>query len=576
MRQDARKSAWAGSCNAPGYLVRGRRARQGARASHAGFNRMLCAPAPAPIVNIANAGWDRFTKARGNGTFLGFNFASDESPPSERRFCGLRFQVTHVYIVYTKPKTDWDNEEFLRKCPIVVDRFLCDLMHCPGKTGADVFTIVQKQFNAKGLYAHECCSGVGDGGGENEGSSGVHSVMETANPSYVRRRCFGHFPWRVADQGITAMGETMAATQSLCVYLRDGITWSRLKGIATQTPEMGGLALMQEGTPEYNRFFTKAPPNIMEDRPETASEFLKWLVPREKILARLVTHDVDQRSLRLQQARTAVETLNNRDHMLKRMVCQVLVAKGLFMYFYCKKNPHIAFKTTFSDLLSKASTVVTNLTVDEDFFHSAPFTREDVLAKGITANDLLSMTWVELLLRMRDDIDEGERQANMEELLKFHSAVSLRMASHMKLTASNMERTPWLMARILCPDPIRAVEGANEFFEHLIRRTEEQLTAFERAIMHDDELRIQLEQFKDQPGEPHTWVCVWQRNGQYAKLFTFLAVRFGGAPDSVLQCEGPTFPSHSRDKLVSNPNSSKLIKCSQSSSSYVCSCLKFR
>ncbi len=37
-------------------------------------------------------------EARANGTFCGFSFASDESPPSENRFAGLRFQVTYVYI----------------------------------------------------------------------------------------------------------------------------------------------------------------------------------------------------------------------------------------------------------------------------------------------------------------------------------------------------------------------------------------------------------------------------------------------------------------------------------------------
>ena len=440
--------------------------------------------------------------------------------------------MTHVYIVYVKPEAEWDSEEFLENCPVQVDRFLCDLMHCPGKTGVDVFGIVQRQFNAKGLYLHECMSGVGDGGGENEGSAGIHSIIETENASYVRRRCFGHFPWRVADQGLLAMGETMTSTNSLCVYLREGITWTRLKAVATQPLEHGGLNIMAEGDAEYVRFFSRAPPNILEDRPETASEFLKWLV----------AHDVDQRSLRSPSSRTAVETLGQRDDFLKRRLCQVVIEKGLFMYYYCKEHTHIAFKTTFADLIGRASTIVTSLAADDDFFRSFYLTRDEVLARGITQHQLDTMNWVELVMRTADGMTDAEFTNTVDAMLRFQSLVAFKMASHMQLTANNMERAPWIAARILCNDPIRAVEGANEFFEHIIRRTDARMTAFERSFMADDELRIQLEDFKDQQGEPHTWKCVWQRGGRYAKLFKFLIARFGGAPDSVLQCEGATVP----------------------------------
>ena len=40
---------------------------------------------------------NRITRMREEGTFLGLGFASDESPPSQVRFKGLRFQVALAY-----------------------------------------------------------------------------------------------------------------------------------------------------------------------------------------------------------------------------------------------------------------------------------------------------------------------------------------------------------------------------------------------------------------------------------------------------------------------------------------------
>ena len=46
---------------------------------------------------------DRWTsdwifQAREKGTFAGFGFATDESPPNAPRFRGLRFQITVLYL----------------------------------------------------------------------------------------------------------------------------------------------------------------------------------------------------------------------------------------------------------------------------------------------------------------------------------------------------------------------------------------------------------------------------------------------------------------------------------------------
>ena len=134
-----------------------------------------------------------------------------------------------------------------------------------------------------GVTKADIFGGTGDGGGENEGAAGIHSRLEAANPSYVRRRCFGHLPWRVADAGIKAIPHTKA-TEAINTYLRDGVTWTRLKSLAMQTTREGGAGLRMS-VRSIEEFFGKAPVQLIPDRPECMVLFLSWLLPRSEKLA---------------------------------------------------------------------------------------------------------------------------------------------------------------------------------------------------------------------------------------------------------------------------------------------------
>ena len=107
-----------------------------------------------------------------------------------------------------------------------VSRYLCDIVHAPGKTGSDLITYLDKQWDRLGINRFECVNGVGDGGGENEGFNGLHNLLETTRGDYVRRRCFGHLPWRVADACLDAQGSDYTKVKHIMTYLRDGTTWS--------------------------------------------------------------------------------------------------------------------------------------------------------------------------------------------------------------------------------------------------------------------------------------------------------------------------------------------------------------
>ena len=138
-------------------------------------------------------------KKREQGTLAGVTIATDESPPKQPRFGGLRFQITVLYVGTYRSLADW---EVLDDPPITRTSVLGDIMHCSGKKGKDVWGILEKQLLRLGLSTHDVVAGVGDGGGENEGETGIHHSFEEENNGYVRRRCLPHIAWRAADQAI--------------------------------------------------------------------------------------------------------------------------------------------------------------------------------------------------------------------------------------------------------------------------------------------------------------------------------------------------------------------------------------
>ncbi len=150
---------------------------------------------------------DRYTAARtaemrDAGTLNGFAFTSDESPPSANRYCGLRFQITYVYIPIFKAPSEW--ERHTDTFPFNLERHLTDIVHCPSKRGDDVLKVMEKQWFTKGLTRWDAQNGTGDRGGENMGKAGIHSIMEASNESYTGKICCAHLSWRVCDAGIRA------------------------------------------------------------------------------------------------------------------------------------------------------------------------------------------------------------------------------------------------------------------------------------------------------------------------------------------------------------------------------------
>lgn len=170
---------------------------------------------------------ERIFRLREQADFAGVALATDESPPSQPRFRGLRFQITIMYLGAFAPRSQWDD---LATPPLTCTGLLGDIAHCPNKKGTEVSRVLEKQLARVGLNVYDVVSGTGDGAGENEGISGIHSLFESLSPGYVRRRCLPHIAWRTCDMAIRSSGLDY---KTLAAHFVDGITWSKLRVLAT-------------------------------------------------------------------------------------------------------------------------------------------------------------------------------------------------------------------------------------------------------------------------------------------------------------------------------------------------------
>ena len=273
---------------------------------------------------------------------FGIGLATDESPPSQARFGGMRFQVTTVYWPEWEPETRWDAS---LTPPLVVCSRLLDIVNCPGKDGRAVMAILDKQLERVGLSRLDVVCGVGDGGGENEARfNGIHATLEESVPGYVRRRCLGHLAWRVADACLSVM-PGYARIRKLCEYLGDGCTWQRLQSLATTGVLEGGLGLCTMGSREHKRVFGRAPGSIVEGRPESDLNFLRFLRGREHALHLVTKEDLARRPNLAQATHDAVPLLGDHEGRAMRQVCAEVLHRALYLHWWVNKHGRIAETT---------------------------------------------------------------------------------------------------------------------------------------------------------------------------------------------------------------------------------------
>ena len=140
-------------------------------------------------------------------------------------------------------------------------------------------------------------------------------------------------------------------------------------------------------------------------------------------------------------------------------------------------------------------------------------------------------SWVEL--KVLNIVGERDVAMYLEEALNFFRKVSDAASAHLRLLLQNTYRTPWLAAKILSEDALRARDSARELLRHIDSTLPANRSSFERHLLASPELWLNLVAFaaEDPP------VLVWHGRGRFECLFKFLGPRFLLAPDHVLDAE---------------------------------------
>ncbi len=239
-------------------------------------------------------------------------------------------------------------------------------------------------------------------------------------------------------------------THAINVYLLDGSTWQRLKAIATQPTNMGGLNLMKEGSRQYKWLFSKSPPKIIDERPECYAEFLRWLIPRQTQLMPLVERDLELRTLKMPQAARALASLRCIKAGALRCIDYVMIKKGLHV-FYFVKGRHSMMEGEegmyLHELAETAANIITSREADPAVLKAIDLDIETLKDLGFRPQDpQVNMTWFDVTNVLIQGLDPETSEELMPLIYGYHERVTQRMASHLLINAEQISRTLTILA----------------------------------------------------------------------------------------------------------------------------------
>jgi hypothetical protein len=165
--------------------------------------------------------------------------------------------------------------------------------------------------------------------------------------------------------------------RALAAYFVDGVTWTRLRALAVQRNELGGLQLFGDGTKACKKIFGTSPSAIVLTRPETDLNFLRFLAGKEHILHRLATVDLEQRPSLAQDVVIAVNNLGDISKRIQRSILCEILERCMYLAHYSGKHPMVADSTSWDALLCQASFTIMDLELTPVVLQRLQSTDED-------------------------------------------------------------------------------------------------------------------------------------------------------------------------------------------------------
>ena len=165
--------------------------------------------------------------------------------------------------------------------------------------------------------------------------------------------------------------------RALAAYFVDGVTWTRLRAIAIQMPEQGGLNLFRDGTRACKTIFGTSPSAIVLTRPETDLNFLRFLAGKEHILHKLAKRDLEQRTTLGQDIVNAVANLGDIRKRIRRSILCEILERCMFLAHWSGKHPMVAATASWNVLLGEATTIIMDLGLTPEVLERLQSTQED-------------------------------------------------------------------------------------------------------------------------------------------------------------------------------------------------------
>lgn len=156
------------------------------------------------------------------------------------------------------------------------------------------------------------------------------------------------------------------------------------------------------------------------------------------MLRKLCNADMDLRDLKGKPAIEARLTLNDNMACILRYVDAELLHRSMYLFYFAKDKAYIAEHYSFQGLLDKALCLLTSMSVTEAFLSRHNYTTQDLEAIGWT--DLTLMHWVEFAILLAPGVMNQDVSPLLPDVMAYHQRISLRMATHLQMTAQHIAR----------------------------------------------------------------------------------------------------------------------------------------